>query len=102
MSSAMETMQEAMTRLRGDGYDDDLDVRNAKIVRIGGEGAWTPEEVTVDETVRFEGPSDPDDMSVLYALGLPEGRRGLLVAPYGPEVTAEDAEVMRRLAGRQA
>lgn len=100
MSETMETLQEATGRLRADGWTEDLDIRDGRVVRLGGrDGSWPPGEVRVCDTYRFEGPSNPGDESVLFTVELPDGGRGLLIAPYGPEVTAEDAEALRALQG---
>lgn len=100
MSESMETLHEATARLRAAGWTEDLDVRDGRVVGLGGDDAsWSADEVRVCHTYRFEGPSDPGDESVLFAVELPGGGRGLLIAPYGPEVTAEDAEALRALHG---
>ncbi len=51
---------------------------------------------------RLEGASDPADMVSVLALACPAcGNRGTLVVNYGPEMTAEDAEVLAALADRR-
>jgi hypothetical protein len=42
-----------------------------------------PEDVTIVEYHRFEGASNPDDMSVVYVIETADGRRGTLVDAYG-------------------
>jgi len=47
---------------------------------------------------RLEGASDPDDMLHVSALRCPHcGEGGALVCHYGPEASAAEAEVLRRL-----
>ena len=41
------------------------------------------DELTIREVYRFEGVSDPDDMSILYAIESRDGTRGTLVDAFG-------------------
>jgi hypothetical protein len=54
--------------------------------------AFRADELTIREVHRFEGVSDPDDMSVIYAIESRDGTRGTLVDAFGvyanPEVGA--------------
>jgi hypothetical protein len=60
--------------------------------------AYEPEHVRVDEVVRFEGDSDPDEQAVLFALSSPAGiPLGTYVSVFGPGIPSEDSEVVRRL-----
>ena len=44
---------------------------------------FRPEDVRIRDYYRFEGVSDPDDMSVVYALEARDGTRGVLVDAFG-------------------
>lgn len=44
-----------------------------------------PEDVRIRDYYRFEGISDPDDMSVIYALEARDGTRGTLTDAYGSD-----------------
>jgi hypothetical protein len=44
---------------------------------------FKPEEVTIVEHHRFEGPSAPDDMAVIYAIETTSGDKGILIDAYG-------------------
>lgn len=79
----METLLEAIARLRMLGYR--LDFAAA---------------LTVDETVRFEGASDPDDEAILLALSGPDGYRGLYSAAFGAKTTSDDVDVLHVLMRR--
>lgn len=94
----METLRQALDRLGGRGYRASLDA-TPQGFRADGEGApVAPEELVVDETVRFEGESDPGDEAVLFALRSRDGRiRGTFVSNFGPNADPVAAELMRRL-----
>jgi hypothetical protein len=44
---------------------------------------FRPDDVRIVDFYRFEGTSDPDDMSVVYALEASDGTRGLLIDAFG-------------------
>jgi hypothetical protein len=51
-----------------------------------------------DELSRLEGASDPADMLIIIPLTCPVcGTHGTLIANYGPEASAEEAEVLQSL-----
>ena len=94
----METLSQAMERLRVAGYGHDWNAEGGKLRCPECGHLTSAEEVGVDETVRFEGPSDPGDEAILFALACDRcGSRGLYAAPYGPEASADDVEVMTGL-----
>lgn len=94
----METVLEAVTRLRRSGYGVDFTATPDGLVRCGACGTdHDPEGMDIDETVRYEGVSDPADEAIVLAVRCTCGRRGTYVAGYGPNASAADAAVLVRL-----
>ncbi|MEY2582072.1 MAG: hypothetical protein QOE09_1921 [Ilumatobacteraceae bacterium] len=94
-----ETLTEAMQRLRKVGYETDLYATDDGRLECGSCGKrYDPLSMTIDETVRFEGDSNPDDEAILLAVRCPEGCKGLYSAAFGAAVSPEDATVLRALA----
>jgi hypothetical protein len=58
---------------------------------------YRPEELSIRESYRFEGVSDPDDLSALYAVEAADGTRGTLVDGYGIYANPTTADVLRRI-----
>jgi hypothetical protein len=57
-----------------------------------------PAITELDHFRRLEGTSDPDEMMAVLALTCPRCRaRGTVALSYGPEASAEDAELLARL-----
>jgi hypothetical protein len=56
-----------------------------------------PEDVRIREVYRFEGKSDPDDMSVVYALEALDGTRGILIDAYGSYADPNVGAVLDRV-----
>jgi hypothetical protein len=44
---------------------------------------YSSDELTIREHYRFEGPSNPDDMSVVYAVESKDGERGVIIDAFG-------------------
>lgn len=85
----MTDMEKCIKRLESEGYTDQYRVENKHMVSIENKGKkYKPEEVVAVNFFRFEGPSNPDDMSILYAIETSDGRKGTLVDAYG--VYADD------------
>ena len=96
-SGQMETMSEASARLRAAGYVENWLAEDGKLRCGSCTATYDPASVTVDEVVRFEGPSDPGDEAILFALSGPCGHRGQFSAAYGPDTAVEDVEVITAL-----
>ncbi|MEO8697135.1 MAG: hypothetical protein ABI658_26740 [Acidimicrobiales bacterium] len=97
----VETMFAAIERLRKNGYGIDLSAAPESRLLCGACGDFAEAaDATVEEIVRFEGDSNPDDQAILIAVFTPCGHRGLYVAPYGPNAPALDAQLLRALSAR--
>jgi hypothetical protein len=86
----LTTLQDAMQELRKRGYDKDFRLDKTGRLVINGTGkTFAPEEVQIREELRFEGDSNPDDMSILYAIETKSGEKGLVVNGYGISANEE-------------
>lgn len=94
----MATLSDTIAALQATGYTGNWFATADGLLRCSecGEDA-DPAEVSIDQTARFEGQSDPDDEVILYALSEPGGRRGLYSAQYGASMPPEDAAVIAKL-----
>ena len=99
MPDSMDTEQDAIAALRADGYTHEFFIEDDGVRCPECESqVLAPEAVTIDRTFRFEGASDPDDMSIVFAVSEgPCGLKGVLVSSFGPEVSGPRADVLRRL-----
>lgn len=78
-----KTMSEAVDELRRRGFTTDFSVHKESGQLAAGDQSFKSNELTIVEHHRFEGMSDPDDSSVVYALETATGLRGILVDAYG-------------------
>lgn len=93
----MDTMTEAIAQLEERGWTAQFEVRDGLVHCVTCEEVATPESVRIDETVRFEGATDPADESILFAITSPCGHKGTLADGFGAEAPPEDAEALRML-----
>lgn len=94
----METLAEATRRLRDAGYTLDLTaVPGARLHCPACDLDFPADDFHIDEIVRFEGASDPDDETILVAVADPQGHRGLYTAAFGPDTPPADAAALRAL-----
>ena len=103
LETYMETMSQALERFERDGYQSGFRARANGEFTIDGDELFAPEDLVVDEIVRFEGTSDPGDEAVLFALRSRDGRvRGTFATTYGMQCDPRDIEALRRLEVRPA
>lgn len=97
----METVLEAIARLRSAGYELEMSAAPGGRLRCGVcHEDLDPHDALIDETVRFEGESDPDDEAIVMAISTPHGHRGYLVAAYGPDMSADEVALVQALTAR--
>lgn len=99
MPDSMDTERDAIEALRAQGYTHEFFIEDDGVRCPECESlVLAPEAVTIDQTHRFEGMSDPDNMSIVFAVSDgPCGLKGVLVSSFGPEVSGPRADVLRRL-----
>lgn len=77
------TLSEAIDGLRKQGYKEDLNLKPHCLECSSSKLEYHPEDFQVDSYYRFEGMSDPDDNSIVYAISSNDGIKGVLVDAYG-------------------
>ena len=95
------TLSKAVDDLCAKGYSDELELGATGL--FNGEKQLDPAQFTIDSFHRFEGPSDPGDMSIVYAISSEALRlKGLLVGSYGAEAEKHIHRMVRPLAAHHA
>src|SRR2546428_12920192 len=77
------TLQEALQGLKARGFTENLELDGQRLRAVGTARSFAADELTIIEHHRFEGASDPDDMSIVYGIEASDGTRGVLVDAYG-------------------
>jgi hypothetical protein len=93
------TLAEAVNDLQRRGYTDDLALGGHCVVCNTRGVSLDPEQFEIEEFHRFEGMSDPEDQSIVYAISSVDGHiKGILVSAYGAYASGLTQELVRKLA----
>jgi hypothetical protein len=82
----MDTLSEVMNALKNKGYSIDFNLKNDHLIcnNCHEEIHLQPDEFEIEDIFRFEGESNPDDSSILYAIKSDKyNLKGVLVNAYG-------------------
>jgi hypothetical protein len=90
------TLASAVDDLAASGFVEHFGVSDGALRSFDSGRRFSAAELVIREYHRFEGVSDPDDMSIVYGIETRGGVRGTLVDAYG---TYADAEVSAFLQG---
>lgn len=88
-NTSYSTLAEAVRGLQARGFRENFEVVNDRLSGLDSGRQYRADEVTIVEHHRFEGMSDPDDLSVIYAIEVTDGSRGVLVDAYGAYATPQ-------------
>jgi len=92
------TLSEAMNKLKTEeGYTYDFNLLDEHLENKKEGEKYKADEFEVDKVLRFEGMSNPDDNSVLYAISTKNGRKGLLTDAYGVYSGQVSKELIEKL-----
>ena len=86
----MNTLSQIMNKLTVKGYDKEF--RWTKDGFSYNDKTYKPEDLTIVKTYRFEGVSDPSDMSILYLIKAQDGFIGYSLDAYGVYSNHDDEE----------
>jgi hypothetical protein len=95
------TLAGTVEQLRGRGYTASFEPSTHGLRVAGRERIYRAEELSIRESYRFEGVSDPDDQSVVYAIEAADGTRGVLVDAFGPYADPAVAQVLQDIPVRR-
>src|SRR5689334_7484931 len=93
----MTDMEKCLNKLEANGYTDQYKVEKGKLHDLSNDKKYKPKDVKAVNFFRFEGITDPDDMSILYAIETSDGRKGTLVNAYGLYSDDDTDEFMKQV-----
>lgn len=88
---------DAIRILHQRGFTADFEPRDDILRDITSGRQFRPEELTIVEHHRFEGASNPDDMSVIYAVESDDGVKGLLMDAFGVYADPRVAALLEKI-----
>ena len=86
---AYRTLDGVIEKLTERGFVERFDVRDGQLRALGSGRAFDAEDLTIREYQRFEGVSNPDDSSIVYAIETRSGTKGVLMDAFGPCANSE-------------
>ena len=92
------TLSEAIDDLKKRGYREDFNLKPHGIECPSLSLELHPENFAVDEFHRFEGMSNTDDNSIVYAISSNDGVKGTLVDAYGVYSDSLTESMIKKLA----
>jgi hypothetical protein len=95
--AASLTEQEAIERLRKQGYREDFRFEAEGIRHPATDRLIEAGSVEIVEVLRIEGDSDVDGSSIVMGVRTGDGATGVLVCAFGPGLTAEIGEQLRSM-----
>lgn len=84
----MESLSQVMNKWREEGYDKQITFDESGNPSVEGKNL-SKADVSIDKTERFEGNSNPSDMSILYAVSHEGEKLGIIVDNYDPKAESK-------------
>ena len=97
-----ESLIDALDDLRKRGYEADFATDSVCLYCGDLDIRLNPEEFNIDEVYRFEGDSNPDDNTILYAISSTTGVKGTLVDSFGAYAENLSFEMAKKLQAHHA
>jgi len=80
MKESYGTLSETINGLKTEGYTVDFNIHDEQLADM----ILSPDDFEIEKSFRFEGETNHEDQSILYAISSPKfGTKGLLVNGYG-------------------
>lgn len=94
----MTDLEKCLSFLEEEGYKDQFRVEKKILQSMADpKGKYKPKDVKAVNFYRFEGITDPDDMSILYAIETCDGRKGTLIDAYGLYSDDDTGDFMKQV-----
>ena len=98
MNESYGTLSETINGLKKQGYILDFNIRRDRLICHQTQTILSTDDFEIDKVYRFEGESNPDDESILYAISSSKyGVKGLLVNGYGISSDDVSEELIAKL-----
>jgi len=71
------------------GYTADFRLVESRLVELETKSKYNPKQVFIIREHRFEGMSNPSDLSIMYVIKTHDDKKGVVIVPYGPMAASE-------------
>lgn len=90
------TLREELEAYSKKGYTADIVVKNEQEAQVEGR-ELNPSDLKIDEHQRFEGKTNPSDMSIIYAVSEKGKKLGVIVDSFNPKEETKESLFVKRL-----
>jgi hypothetical protein len=94
-------VSEAVEGLKARGFTANFEVADDGLRAVDSGKSFAAQQLMIVEHHRFEGASDPDDMSVVYGIEATDGTRGVVVDAYGVYSDPRLSELLKNVKVRR-
>lgn len=94
-------LHDKINTLESEGYKAQFKMDGDQLMNTESRKKYNPSQLKLIKEFRFEGVSNPDDMSILYALEAEDGTKGTVVDSYGTYADTELAEFLNQIGDRE-
>lgn len=89
--------KDLIRRYEEKGYSHSYRYENDKLVDSNTDKVYTPDAIFIVAEHRYEGMSNPSDLSILYVIETKDGGKGTLLMGYGPSANLELSEFFKNV-----
>lgn len=79
------------------GYTHNFRYQSGQLVDLKTKNEYASDQVKAIEEHRYEGMSNPSDLSILYALEMQDGAKGTFLMAYGPNADVDTADFFKSI-----
>ncbi len=79
------------------GYSRNFKCEGGLLMELKTKQEYQPKQITIEREHRFEGLSNPSDMSILYVIKTDDGLKGMVTANYGANSDTEIDEFFKNI-----
>ena len=97
MENSYTSLSEAINSLKDEGFTEDFNLCDAGVENKARKNIHKAVDLNVVKYYRFEGQTNPDDSTILYAIETSTGEKGLLVDAYGVYAGNVSREMIEKL-----
>jgi len=93
MKEYRDPLTEKLKKLQKDGFTHQFDLKDGALQ--ANDHKYSADQLEIVKEYRFEGESNPGDMSILYAVKANDGTQGTVIDAYGTYADNELGEFMK-------
>ncbi len=93
----MDSLVTVLAEIENLGFTSQFEVNGKNLVSLKTDKHYLPDQIQIAHFYRFEGESNPEDSSIMYAIETYDEEKGTLVDGYGTASDPATADFMRKV-----